>query len=316
MDAVRLKVSFDLSACEAPDNVKRTIKILKLKLVNTIIHTNISLAVAAVLLTVSAQIQLGLKPDWHPYLFLVFVATLIKYNRHRLAILFAPDEAIHSGKHELIRKNRKKFYFAALVLGIGFVIATISTKKEVLLTFLLLGFLTLFYSGPGFGMKKSNFKLREIPYLKIFLITAVWSVSTLLLPVIQDNGEIFSTQVLLLFSERFFFIFAIAIQFDIRDTQADHRAGLKTIPLLIGQNKAIILSYLSLSAGFLVSVFHYLTQNERYILWALSISFISTLTFFKLRYFRNRCLYYYQILDATLLLQGLLVLGFYFRNGN
>lgn len=33
--------------------------------------------------------------------------------------------------------------------------------------------------------------------------------------------------------ERFFFVFAITIPFDIRDIEADKQAGLKTIPLLI-----------------------------------------------------------------------------------
>ena len=220
-----------------------------MKIVNFFIRWHITLAVAAVLLTVSAQIQLGLKPQLQPYLILIFLSTLFEYNRHRASILIASGELLHSGKHELIRKNRKKYGITALFLGIAFVVAALSTKAEVLLTFLLLGFLTFFYSGLGFGNKKNHFILREIPYLKIFLITSIWSVSTILLPVIQAEEEILNTQVLLLFAERFLFIFSIAIQFDIRDMQSDRRARLKTIPLLIGQDKAIILSFLTLAAS-------------------------------------------------------------------
>jgi len=287
-----------------------------LKLINTIICWHISLAIASVLLTVSAQIQLGLKPQLQPYLILIFLSTLFEYNRHRIVILFFQGGALNSGKHELLHKKQKIFFLTVLILGIAFVAAALSTKTEVLLAFFLLGFLTFFYSGLGFGNKNHHYKLREIPYLKIILITSIWSVSTILLPVIQTGNKIFSTQVILLFAERFLFIFAIAIQFDIRDMQADRRAGLKTIPLLIGQDNAITLSYLSLSSGFLVSVFHYQILNEWFIFWPLSISFISTLMFIKLPYFRNRCRFFHQILDATLVLQGLLVLGFYFLNGN
>jgi 4-hydroxybenzoate polyprenyltransferase len=316
VDVVRLKAHLDLSASEAPDNVnvKEQKKILKLKLANTIIHTNISLAVAAVLLTVSAQIQLGLKPQWQPFLFLIFSGTLFEYNRHRIVILFFQGGMLNSGKHELFRRNQKIFFLTALILGIAFVAAALSTKTGVLLTFLLLGFLTLSYSGLGFENKKHHYKLREIPYLKIFLITSIWSVSTILLPVIQAGNEIFNSRVILLFAERFFFIFAIAIQFDIRDMQADQRAGLKTIPLLIGQDKAIILSFLTLAASLFFSVFHYPNQNDWFILWALCISTAITYLFLKIHFFKNLTRYYYQVLDGALLLQGILVLGFYFLN--
>jgi 4-hydroxybenzoate polyprenyltransferase len=283
-----------------------------LKILNFLIRWHISLAFAAVLLTVSAQIQLGLKPQWQPWLFLIFTATLFEYNRHRVAILIASGEELHFAKHELIRKNRKKFFFTAVIMGIACIAAALSTKTEVLLVFLLLGLLTFFYSGLGFGNKKNHFKLREIPYLKIFLITSIWSVSTILLPVIQAGKEILSTQVLLLFAERFLFIFTVAIQFDIRDMQADLSMGLKTIPLLIGQHKAIILSFLTLAASLIISVFHYLNQNDWFILLALCISTATTYLFLKLHFFRNRTSYYYHVVDGALLLQGILVLGFYF----
>ena len=285
-----------------------------MKILHFFISWHISLAIATVLLTVSAQIQLGLKPQWQPWLFLIFSGTLFEYNRHRIVILFFQIRELNSGKHKLILKNQKKLFLAALILGIAFVAAALSTKTGVLLTFLLLGFLTLFYSGLGFGNKKHHYKLREIPYLKIFLITSIWSVSTILLPVIQAGNEIFTTNVILLFAERFLFIFAIAIQFDIRDMQADRRAGLKTIPLLIGQHKAAILSFLTLAASLFFSALHYPNQNDWFILWALCISTAITYLFLKIQFFRNRTRYYYQVLDGTLLLQGILVLGFYFLN--
>lgn len=150
--------------------------------------------------------------------------------------------------------------------------------------------------------------------MKIFLITSIWSVSTIILPVIQAGNEILTSRVILLFAERFLFIFAIAIQFDIRDMQADRRAGLKTIPLLIGQDKAIFLSFLTLAAILFFSVLHYPNQNDWFILWALCISTAITYLFLTLHFFRNRTRYYYQVFDGAVLLQGLLVLGFYLLN--
>lgn len=280
-----------------------------MKLINTIIRWHISLAIAAVLLTVSAQIQLGLKPQLQPWFILIFIATLFEYNRHRLIVLFASKKTMYSGKHELARKSYSRYFFPALCLTILSVGAAIYTKTEVLVAFLFLGVLTFLYS--GFGKKKPSFKLREIPYLKVFLIAFVWSAATVLLTVIHADEEIFNSTVLLVFTERYFFIFAIALQFDIRDMQTDREAGLKTIPLLISEKKARQFSHFSLVTAFVMSVFIYQLQHEWFIFAATTFTYICTLVIFNNLVFRNHS-HYYQILDGTLIVQGVLMLGYYF----
>jgi 4-hydroxybenzoate polyprenyltransferase len=287
-----------------------------LKLVNKIIYSNIFLSVAAVLLTLSAQIQLGMKPQWHAYFILIFFATLFEYNRHRLIAEIKKGQTLKWDKHNWIRENLKKTWLLIIISITGFIIAVFTTKTAVLFAFVPLGILTILYSVPGLENKNYLFKLREIPYLKIFLIAFVWSASTILLPVIQEGQNILNTQVILLFTERFFFIFAITIPFDIRDMKADRESGLKTIPLLVNQKKALILSYLSLIICLFISFFHYRLQNNWFVVEALSISLITTYLFIKLKFFRNLGRYYYQVLDATLLLQGALVLVFYFFTHN
>jgi 4-hydroxybenzoate polyprenyltransferase len=283
-----------------------------LKLINTFLFSNIFLSVGAVLLTVSAQVQLGMTPHWQPYLSLIFFATLIEYNRTRVIKLLLIHNGSNAVKQWWIRKNKKKIFFIISISIVGFIIAAIRVKTEVLLAFLPLGILSFFYSFPVSGNKNCFLGLREVPYLKIFLIAFVWSATTILLPVIQANAKIFEPHVMMLFAERFFFIFAITIPFDIRDMQADQDAGLKTIPLLIDKNKALSLSYISLSICFVISILHYKMQNNWFILEAIFVSLLTTYLFLKLNYFRNLPKYYYQILDGTMLLQGLLVLGFYY----
>ena len=282
-----------------------------MKLVNKIIYSNLFLSVAAVLLTVSTQIQLGMKPHWHTYFILIFIATLFEYNRHRLVYKITQKEILKSDKHQWIRNNIKKTWLLIFISVVGFIIAVLTIKPTVLLAFVPLGLLTILYSVPGLENRNYIFKLREIPYLKIFLIAFVWSASTIFLPVLQAGESILNEQVILLFTERFFFIFAVTIPFDIRDMQSDKEAGLKTIPLLINRNKALTLSYLSLVICLITSFFHYRLQNNWFVVEALSISFLTTYLFIKLKFFRNWGRYYYQVLDATLLLQGVLVLAFY-----
>lgn len=283
-----------------------------MRLINTFIFSNIFLSVGAVLLTVSAQVQLEMKPHWQPYLLLIFFATLFEYNRNRLIELFFYKEEQNTKKRKWILKNRKKLLFFGIISVVVLLVAVFTTKPQVLFVFIFLGILTFLYSMPVSGNKSYLFKLRDVPYLKIFLIAFVWSALTVFLPAIQAGEEIFNVQVELLFAERFFFIFAITIPFDIRDMQVDRDAGLKTIPLLVNQKKALTLSYLSLFISLIISVFHYEMQNNWFIIEALCISFITTYLFLKLKIFRNLNKYYYQILDGTILLQALLVLGFYF----
>jgi 4-hydroxybenzoate polyprenyltransferase len=114
-------------------------------------------------------------------------------------------------------------------------------------------------------------------------------------------------------AERFLFVFAITILFDIRDLEADKHAGLKTLAKL-GENKAMNLSYLLLMASFLISFFHYQNLNDEFIIWALAISTAITFLFLRLKKIRNLHWYYYGILDGTMLLQGVLVYMFFISN--
>ena len=283
-----------------------------MKLIGALIHSHIYISLAAVSLTVSAQIQLGMKPQWHSYLFLIFFATLFEYNIHRLVTLLTNKEALNSEKYHWIRENLTEFYILVFISLAGFIGSVFLVKKEVLIAFAPLAILTLFYSIPVFGNKKQLFRLREIPYLKIFLIAFVWSSATILLPVIQSD-EIFRTgHIVTMLVERFFFIFAIAIPFDIRDMETDKNGGLKTIPHLINEKKALAISYLSLLLFFLISFFHYQSQNEWFILVALGLSALTTYLFLRSAKIRNTSWYHHGVLDGTLILQGFLVLVFYY----
>ena len=287
-----------------------------MKLIKTLINSNIYISLAAVFLTVETQIQLGMEPQWHPYLFIIFFATLFEYNLHRLITVITNKEALNSDKHKWVRENLKGFYLLVFLSVTGFGCVTFLAKKDVLIAFAPIAAITVFYSLPIFGNKRTIFRLREIPYLKIFLIAFVWSSSTILLPFIQSDNTFNNTHVIVMLVERFFFVFAITIPFDIRDIEADKQAGLKTFPLLINENKSLVISYLSLFIFFLISFFHYQILNYWLIILPLSISTLTTFIFLNSRKIRNLPYYHYGILDGTMLFQGLLVLAFYYLNIN
>ena len=140
----------------------------------------------------------------------------------------------------------------------------------------------------------------------------MWASSTILLPVIQSNIILNKVRVITMFTERFFFVFAISIPFDIRDIEADKQAGLKTIPILFSEKTSNHIANLFLFIFFLISFFHYQLQNRWLIIEALSISKLTTFLFLNEKRFRKLTYFHYGILDGTMLLQGLLVLLFYY----
>ncbi len=277
-----------------------------------LINSNIYISLAAVLLTVEAQIQLGMQPQWHPYLFIIFFATMLEYNFHRLITLLTRKETLISEKHTWLRNNIKSFYILMTISVIGFFIAFLFAKKQVVITLLPIGIITIFYSLPIFKTKAKLFRLREISILKIFLISAVWALSTILLPVIQAEKHFDFANILWMLIERMLFVFAITIPFDIRDMQSDENAHLKTIPNLIGEKKAIQLAVLALLLFIILCVAHYIKTPLIYTLPALLISGITTYIFITNEKIKKLTYYYYGILDGTMFFQGLMVIASYY----
>ncbi len=271
-------------------------------------HSNIFISLAAVFLTLETQILLAMNPQWQPYLLFVFFAVLFEYNLHRLLSVLVNRETSNQLKSGI----RKEILFWVFASGTGLFGSVFLLKWETLVVFTPLALLTLIYSILLFGSKNDRLGFRKIPFLKILLISFVWSTSTVLLPVIQSSENFDSIHTALMIAERFFFIFAIAIPFDIRDMEADRRTGLKTIPLILNENKALSLSYLSLLVFFLISFFHYQIRHDWFIIGAFGISALSTYLFLRIKIFRKLSWYYYGILDGTILLQGMLVMAFYY----
>ena len=281
-----------------------------MRIIAALIQSNIYISLAAVALTVGTQVQLGMHPQWHPYLFIIFFATLFEYNLHRLITVLTNKEALKSEKHRWVNENMKAFYLLVFISVIGFGVVAFLAKQEVLVTFAPIALITVLYSIPVSANPKHLLRLREIPYLKIFMIAAIWSASTILLPIVQSSETFSQTHIFAMLSERFFFILAITIPFDIRDLEADQQQELKTIPMLLGEKNSLKLSYFFLFVFLLGSAFHYAPEKEWMILSAMCLSGITTYVFLKMDRFKRMPFYHYGILDGTLLLQGILVIIF------
>lgn len=239
-----------------------------------------------------------MRPELRPYLLIIFFATLFQYN-------LAPFLAVL--KNGRFINHQMPIYGLVLLGALGLVTCAYWAKTEVLLTLIPLGVISMLYSLPI----APNLKLREIPYLKIFIIALVWACSTVLIPFVCSKPTSINNMFLVLL-ERFLFIFAITIPFDIRDMKVDKRHGLKTIPLLISENKALYVAYLALALFLLICCAHY--ANQWFILAAVGISSLATFILLFFQSLRSFPYYYEGLLDGTMFFQGFLVLLFYYLN--
>ena len=279
-----------------------------------LIDLNIYISFAALALAMSTQVQLGMKPQWHPYLFIIFFATLFEYNLYRFISILTHSSTAKSGKYAWAEGKLNWFYALMFFSVLGFSISVVAAKLKVLYALAPIAIFTLFYSTPLTKGVKGFFRLRQVPYLKIFMIAFVWTAATILLPLIHSEKTYHKFHLIAMAIERFLFVFAITIPFDIRDMVADRQADLKTIPLKIGEKKSILLSQLSMILFFAIAVVHYSITKQWFIIGAFSVSFCTTIIFIVNKKIQNLPLYHYGILDGTMLLQGILVILFYYIN--
>ena len=99
----------------------------------------------------------------------------------------------------------------------------IITQTLILIPLLL----TVFYA-VSFGDET----LRNIAGVKIYVVGITWAIITVLLPVMEE-GLSLSADIWIVFLQRFLFVVALVLPFDIRDIEVDAK-HLKTIPQKIG----------------------------------------------------------------------------------
>jgi 4-hydroxybenzoate polyprenyltransferase len=238
-----------------------------------------------------------------PLLIFVFCATFLLYNIHKPITYWLKKEFITNPRFQ----NAKRFeaplsiltFVAALIcLDCFFLFKQTGQQTVVLSSALSLAYVLPFLKGK---------RLRDVPYLKIILISVVWAVVCVVLPV-SIVGRGWGLPESLMFLEKAFYIFALTIPFDIRDMKWDAETGVKTIPLSIGIEKAkkwasyaIIVSF---SIVCVLSYFSVYTLNQYIVL---TISLILSEYLIHRTQTDNSNLFFYGLIDGQLILQSLLI---------
>ncbi len=269
-----------------------------------LLFSNIFIALCAVAQALVTYQLLGLKPDIY-ILTLLFCSTLALYN---FSILLAkpkrPDNSPFRRVRWIFSHYRLMVVITVLAaLAILPLILFLNTQAQFLL--IILAIISVGYSLPIFRIHNKHFGLRNIPGVKLFLISLVWALSSVLLPIlnldVDTRASVTVPETFLLITKRFLFIAAITVPFDIRDLFQDRSNELKTIPVIVGEKKALLICQ-GLLLIYLVLLFLFTTRIDSNFLGLMLTIFLTGWLIFMSKWKRNEY-YYFLYLDGTMIVQ-------------
>ncbi len=283
-----------------------------LKLLKFIINSNIFLAFAAAGITLATQIQLGFQPKIDALVAMVFFATISDYNIHRFLASRSIPEAAHIEKNSWAADNQPVLK-TVIFLSFGLLVSTLFfVRLQTLFLTGLLAVLALLYSVSYLKDRWNGYWHKRIPGVKTILLVFTWTATTAFLVGWNKENKPDFAEMLLVCIERFAFILAIAIPFDIRDMEIDKKSGINTIPIAFGVARAYQISNISLCIALCISIFHYSGINMLFTLTAFILSIGFTLISINSKKLRSLPYYHNAILDGCLLLHGILIFGSYY----
>jgi 4-hydroxybenzoate polyprenyltransferase len=222
-----------------------------------LVYTNLLIACAA-----GAQVLLSYDIFQLSYNFnivlLEFLATLLLYN---LSIWISKPKDYKSSPYERTRwifGNMHIFWTLNAIASLLLIYVLTQIHLQTLMYLGFIGLVSLAYALPILKIQEQWRSFRHLPYIKVFHIALIWSLSTVGLVYVESSNDLQTvgwTSLLYLLSCKFLFILLVTLPFDIRDMKQDSYYHLKTVPLALGESKAQILCYILAVLHILLVIF-------------------------------------------------------------
>ncbi|WP_210489589.1 UbiA family prenyltransferase [Rufibacter aurantiacus] len=204
------------------------------KILDFILYSNMFISLCAAALVWETYLLSGI-PISLRLSGMVFFATLFVYNADGLVPYKFNQNVPLSTRTKWVRKNRLELIFISVASALCVVYLYWTAIFELNFWFLLHLFVVAgLYSVPVVPEGEGYIPLRDIPFLKVFLIAYVWSAITVQLPLMEMGRDLFSGNSFILFLRRFLFLFSLTLVFDIRDVHKDKLTQTVTFPTRFG----------------------------------------------------------------------------------
>ncbi len=269
--------------------------------IDLILYSNLWIALAALSMAAQTQFLLSGRVSPSPLLGFILFATLLLYAVHRIVGLEKVQPFLEKGRFFVISRFRGHIMIYAGIAAIGAAVFFFQLPFRLQLAAVAPSLIALGYVLPLLGGRR---RLRDLSYIKIFLIAIAWSWITVLLPALE-LGMGWSIPMIVMLLERAFFIFAITLPFDIRDLEVDAYNQVRTLPALLGYRRTKLLALFCLLAmAALAGLNHH---ADVYSNGAFAGILLSGLIAFTLIWYSDRVKHDYYF---TGLIDGLMVLQF------
>ncbi|EPR73128.1 hypothetical protein ADIWIN_1909 [Winogradskyella psychrotolerans RS-3] len=180
----------------------------------------------------------------------VFFATITGYN-------FVKYFGIVKFHHRSLASWLKALQVFSFIAFLAMCYYVLMLEADALMLIVILGVITFFYAIPIMVPKKYLFddhkNLRQVSGLKVYLIALIWTFTTVLLPLLNNDVFINSDSVII-GVQRFCYVLILMLPFEIRDLNYDN-LKLATIPQKIGVKKTKIIGVVLLAAFLILEFF-------------------------------------------------------------
>lgn len=229
-----------------------------MKLARIIIYSNFFVSLCVVALTYRTFLYFNLTPS-NALLVLVFSATYFIYNFQRLIRVNQKEIDVKNigFRMKWVYNNKQPIIFTIVLAAIMLVVSLFYLNIYTIIMLSIMGFFSVFYVVKIIPYHNKWLALRDIPFLKIFIIAFVWTLVTGLLPLVNNTQQLNFYHTLFL-GKQFLFVIAITLPFDIRDMKYDIEKGIKTFPLVVGVKNTVLLGTLLLLGFVAVSSYEFL----------------------------------------------------------
>ena len=274
------------------------------KIVDFILYTNIWIGIGALLLYLQSTALMEGKYHASNIAYLVAFSTIWLYSLHRAVGLKKVDDIEENSRFYRIHQLKNLIYLIGTACMIACIYLLTLIPFQFLMALAFPGLVSILYVLPVFSGKR---RLRDLGIIKIFLVALTWSWLTVLIPWYESDSN-WQWQVLLPFAERFCFIFAITLPFDIRDLKTDALNSVKTIPAIIGIENSQRISYMLLAFSGIFLGFQSLNNMipQNYLVVVLLFYALTALLIYGIQK-KQHDYYYTGLLDGTMLLMPVMV---------
>ncbi len=231
------------------------------------------------------------------YALVVFGATLFTYNLHRI-LRRREIQQDYSDRHRWLTQHP---LFLRSLAGIGLTLSIAVYFRSFIAvdSLIILGLVGLISATYALKIRADGTSLREIPYIKIYLIGVSWTLVCFVWPLFQEQLPI--SPYWKIITSGFLFVFSATIPFDIRDAIYD-APEQKTIPHLVGIKWSKIIAGASLVTSFFL-LFSYSPQVLHNTFFLTGYTGLFLLILFTKQ--RNPELYFSFLVDGWIVFWGL-----------